>query len=239
MCLSTRFLPPGLKWITGPICTTSGAIFHSFLSPPLSRAKPRNLQFRPPGIKCLRGKPVLFIGSSPYLEGSVPSGLEIKGDLLPSPHPMRALLSPLSFRAKPRNLQFRPPGIKCLRGKPVLFIGSPYLEGSVPSGLEIKGDLLPPPHPMRALLSPLSFRAKPRNLQFRPPGIKQPGDRKQTKPAEVSPPYVSVTALCVCFKELRMTLAEVSQDCGQTALAGCQTFFEDGFRLWGAVHAFQ
>jgi hypothetical protein len=50
---------------------------------------------------------VLFIRSTLTCLRQVAKGINsIDRQLLPPPRPMRALLSPLSFRAKPRNLQF-------------------------------------------------------------------------------------------------------------------------------------
>jgi hypothetical protein len=51
MCLSTRFLSPGLKWITGPIRTTSGAIFHSFLTGRTRCGTTTNLQAQVHGVR--------------------------------------------------------------------------------------------------------------------------------------------------------------------------------------------
>ena len=146
--------------------------------PPLSsRAKPRDLRFPSSATKVNRSTPPSFVIPS-EAEGSAvllisnenqpkrPTLLchpERSRGICSSPHQQRkstkAPHSPLSSRAKPRDLRFPSSATKVNRRTPLSFVIPSEAEGS--AVLLISNQNQPkPPH------SPLSSRAKPRDLRF-------------------------------------------------------------------------
>src|ERR1700735_923885 len=82
---------------------------------------------------------------------------------------MDALPSPLSSRAKPRDLRFSGPFVE-------MFFDRSF-HGPSAHPRRLKAALMQPPRSTRALPSPLSSRAKPRDLRFSGPFVEMFFDR--------------------------------------------------------------